>query len=423
MRELWQCFRLRRDERVMMLVVVIAIVLLQVLMVQEFFSLFVHYDEAHWQLFSRNFHLSGYDPYSYIVVSSWCQQFDMLRHPLLAVLLFPAYAINQLLWWLTGVNCCQLVVSVLLTFCASYAFLFLQRTIRFGVGTGRGDATLLTAFFFGFAMILVAIISPDHFCFSLFFLTLTLWLSAKKQRAGEPFTLPQAALLFTLTAGVTLTNGVAVFLMVLITNGPSCLRPRYLLRAFVVPGLALLAFVIGWKACAGDFLLGFHSTEANQTRWLATHLGRLDAVVENIFGETIQLHRKYILGDVLIHRPMLVRYSWWWQYVVEAVIVALFVAGGVAGRRSRLLWTVLAVMAFNLLLHVGLGFALDEVHIMACHWAFAVPVAIGFLFRREATEGRLRRWLLRLLVLALTLYLWSYHLYLLYRYLTWPLAK
>lgn len=430
MKEFAQCFRLRRDERGIMLVVLVGIVLLQALMIQEFFPLLSDYSEANWARFERNFHLSGYDPYDYIVVTSWCQQFDMLRHPLLAVLLLPAYLLNQLLWFLTGMNCCQLVVGALLTFCDFYSFLFLFRTLRFGVGTSRADALLLTVFFFGFAMILVAIITPDHFGFSLFCLTLTLWLSAKKQREGERFTPLEALVLFTLTAGITLTNGVAVFLMVAITNGTSVFRPRYLLSSFVLPGVALLVFVFCWKACAGDFILGMHSTEAAQTRWLTNHLGRLDAIVENFFGESIQLHRKYILGDILIRRPVLVRYSWWWQYVVEALIVLLFAAGIIAGRRSRLLWTVLSVVGFNLLLHVGLGFALDEMHIMACHWAFALPVCIGFLFRSErSTVGhkslsvRLRLLLPRLLVITITLYLWSYHLYLLHRYLTWPLAK
>ena len=146
-------------------------------------------------------------------------------------------------------------------------------------------------------------------------------------------------------------------------------------------------------------------------------VSRLDVVVENFLGESLQLHRRHVLGDVLRDRPVIVRYTWPWQYVAEGVLAMLFLWGCWAWRRERFGRLLMGILAYNVLLHVVLGFALDEVHIMAAHWAFVIPLSIGWLLRGRA------RLAVVLVVAVLTVYLWVYHGVLLWRYLTWPLQR
>jgi hypothetical protein len=87
------------------------------------------------------------------------------------------------------------------------------------------------------------------------------------------------------------------------------------------------------------------------------------------------------LEDTLRSRPVIVHYQCIVSYVVEAIIVLLFLLGIIVGWRSRFLWLAMSCFAFDLLLHVGLGFGLNEVYIMTAHWAFVIPIAIAFLFR------------------------------------------
>ena len=152
--------------------------------------------------------------------------------------------------------------------------------------------------------------------------------------------------------------------------------------------------------------------------------------MENFFGESIQLHRKHILGDVLVTRPAIVAYTWKAQYAVEAVLVALWLLGVWCGRRSRYLWLVMGCMGYSVLLHLIVGFAANEVYIMACHWIYALPICYAFLFaslrHRSGNFSPLPTGEglgVRLLLFAITAYLWIYHSMLLYRYLTWPLIK
>ena len=366
----------------MAVVALVVIAVFQYLMISKFFCLFADYTDEQWQVFMNNFHMSGFDAYTYAVVTDWHVGYNAIRHPLLPFLMMPLYALNLI-------------------------FRIMHRL----VGIGPSEALLLTLLFFGFAYILVATIVPDHFCLSLLLILLTLWRAGCKLRDGSRFSLAEAMLLFVLTAGVTLSNGVIVGLAVWFVNGRSVFQWRFV-AAFAVASALLLA--IGFAANA------FTEAPSSQqvAAWIDTTTPRWPTFVENFFGESLQLHRRYILGDVLSGRPLFVAYTWKAQYAVEAALVLLFGCGIFAGRRSPLMQLVAATFVFALVLHVGVGFAINELYIMAAHWAFAIPIAAAFLFR---SASKSQRTFLLALVGGITVYLWAYHGVLLYNYLTWPL--
>lgn len=133
--------------------------------------------------------------------------------------------------------------------------------------------------------------------------------------------------------------------------------------------------------------------------WTDATSSRTLSIVENLMGESIQLHQDYVLQDELRHRPMFVNYRYAFNYIVEALIIILFLAGIWAGRKSRYLWLVMSYFGLDMLLHIGLGFGLNEVYIMAGHWIYAIPIAIGFLLK----ETRHQRYSLCLKSLLLTI--------------------
>ena len=133
--------------------------------------------------------------------------------------------------------------------------------------------------------------------------------------------------------------------------------------------------------------------------WTDATSSRTLSIVENLMGESIQLHQDYVLQDELRHRPMFVNYRYAFNYIVEALIFILFLAGIWAGRKSRYLWLVMSYFGLDMLLHIGLGFGLNEVYIMTGHWIYALPIAIGFLLK----ETRHQRYSLCLKSLLLTI--------------------
>jgi len=196
-------FSIRHDERWPALGTLLLLGFFQWLIISKFHILFANYNEQQWVVFMHNYHMSGFDPISYAVITDWHQGFDILRHPLLAYLLYPLHFINRLLWWATGTNCAQWLYGAVLYVCSLYSFLLLRRILHEVVGVSQAYATLLSVFTFGFAYVLLSTFVADHFGISLFLLLLTLYLGGTKLRQGQHFSLTSTILLFTLTTGVT----------------------------------------------------------------------------------------------------------------------------------------------------------------------------------------------------------------------------
>ena len=287
---------------------------------------------------------------------------------------------------------------------------------------------------------------PDHFGISLFFLTMTLYVAGCRLKAGRAMPWWQTALLFVLTAGVTISNGVKVFLAALFANGKAFFRLRYLFLAVVVPA-AVIGAVAVWQNEAfikPHVAEGLRIQQANEQKnkkvaeqnkkyvdriaevqgekvdkkgvlsWTDMSVSRPRSVVDNLFGESLQLHEDHLLEDIYVSRPLFVPYRWAFNDAVELLLVLLFAAGLWAGRHSKFLWMVAAWVALDMFIHLGLGFGLNEVYIMTAHWAFIIPIAIGFLLKAVP-----EKWLfpLRSLLLFLALFLFFYNGKLIYQYI------
>jgi hypothetical protein len=149
-------------------------------------------------------------------------------------------------------------------------------------------------------------------------------------------------------------------------------------------------------------------------QWTDITTPRIPSLIENTFGEPIQLHQDYLLQDVLRNRPVIVNYRWIGSYVVEALIMLFFVLGVWCGRRSRLLWLGLSFLAFDMLIHLALGFGINEIYIMSPHYLFAIPLAIAFLVKAIRSKVRVA---VIISLMTITLYLYVYNGSLLLSYL------
>ena len=475
-------FRIKREERLLASFLLIVFLALDALVVCKYYDVFTPQTRHYWHLFISKFHVSGFDPITYSVVSDWTAGYNVYRHPLLAFFMYVPYLINQALMWITGINCAIFIVSAIQTFCAFYASMFLYRIFREIVGVSRTDSSLLTIFFFGFSFVMLSAMVPDHFIISMMLLLLALYVSGKLILKRRSLTIWQSALYFFLTAGTSLNNGLKIYLSMLFVNGKRIFRPKYLFFAILLPaaltwGAARMSYDhIVWprdvaakaaraKAKAAkqkkqeeEKLRKQHddsvriasftayqldSLSADSARrdsiakakpkpvrrrkngkpisngeflsWTDVTTSRTESVVENLFGEGIQLHEDHLLGDVLKSRPMIENYRHAFNYIIEAVIVLLFIAGIWCGRRSRFLWLAMSYFALDMALHVGLGFGINEVYIMTAQWAFIIPLAMAYLLR--SAHGRMGV-AVRAVTIMLALWLWIYNGSLIVGYLT-----
>lgn len=454
LRRLINIFKIRKEERIPALVALVVFMTLNAIIVCRYWDRFSIISDSYHKLFVGQFRISGFDPLTYEVLSNWWPAYNVYRHPLLAFFMYPLNQINQGLMMLTGMNFATVIVGILLTICATYCVLFLHRICHNVIGVSRGQSLSLCAMFFGFGFIMLSCMVPDHFVLSMFCLLLTLWLAGEKLKRGSALNWWQTLCLFVLTAGVSLNNGLKIFLAALVTRRQRFFRPLYLLLAVIVPACIIWGFArweyrtFVWpkemarneirakkqkaimeqlRASVSDSLSKEGKTDSaaiakevkriNQQRatakyrrdhkqiwnkntgkpimkgefmrWTDITTSRWDAAVENLFGEAIQLHRSHALGDVLRNRPVVVRYDGIWKYVnygIEALLLLMTIMGIWFGRRNLLLWTALSFFLMDMVLHMGLGFGINEIYIMSAHYLYIIPIAMAYLMKKYPTK-------------------------------------
>lgn len=427
---------LRKEERPIAGVALVVFAALNALLIANHWQSFTR--GAHvgfWSVFYNHLNMSGYDIFSLIFISCMRLHWNTLRHPLFVVVLLPLFWLNRLIMPPTEFNAAVLLMAALLVAADVWGAVLMHRLLRDVVEVRRVDAALLTALFYGFAHVMIATMVPDHFALSLPLLLLTLLIAGRKLKEGKPMKLWQSALLFFLTAGVTLTNGVKVALAAWFVNGRKVFAWRSI-AAFVVPTLLLGAIYV-WQQDAivapqerkikrieaavakkdpariaklnehNDFVKQQNGEALTKNvpllEWSDITTDRWQSAVDNLFGESLQLHRDYLLEDVQQTRPVFVQYRSALNYVVEALLVVLLAVGAWTARREKFFLMVLAWFGFDMLMHMGFGFGLNEVYIMTAHWAFIIPIAAGYILRRSNSMAP------RVLVAALAVWLWAYN--------------
>ena len=456
MKSIFDIFKIRNDERWLAIVSALIFSFLNFMTVYMYWGRFSALSDNYHRLFVRWFKISGFDPLTYEVISYWDTAYNVYRHPFLAFFMWPFCQLNQLMMTLTGKNFATVITALILIFCAFYSVIFLFRIFKEIIMVKIREAYLLTALTFSMAFIMLSAMVPDHFIMSMFALTLTLYLSGKKLRNGSALNMWQTIALFILTAGISLNNGLKVFLAALVTRGKRFFEWRFLLFAVILPSAMIWGFArweyrtyvwpkemarnevkakknreytekirqqvrdsigsndsaaveamtrkiqkqkamekyrrdhkkiwnrnTGRPIAKGEFMRG---TDKTTSRW--------DVAVECLFGEGIQLHRDYLLGDVLRNRPLIVRYDTsnalgYINYLAEAVIVLLFLSGVWMGRKTIFLWISMSFLIMDMALHMGLGFGINEIYIMSAHYLFVLPIGMAYMFK--AIENR-KRW-------------------------------
>lgn len=433
-------FRIRKNEIAVFIIGFIILALLNIMMLGYNPDLFTRGGNiGFWSIFYDHFIVSGYDSFVYLSLSRWKIYYTLSRHPLIAPMLYPLALLNGWLMDLTGVNCAIYIVATLYCLLGTYSFLFTYRIMRKVIGICVLDSMLCTLFFFSLGHVMTATFVPDHFAISLFLITLTAYIAGTYMKRQSHMPAWLTALLATITCGVTLTNVAKTWLAALWTNGRHFWRLKSLLLTTILP----LMIIAGGYFLQYEYLAkpdnlvqqhniekklkkdakfakqyyehkkwmenrrSFNNTDNTILQWIDTKTNRIATITENLFGESFQLHQDYLLEDTNKSRPVIVTYRHWYNYLIEAIIVALFIGGIIIGRKNKVCLMILSWFAVDMTMHIILGFALTEVYIMTSHWALALPVAIASLL--SAYKGK-QRIALRLVLFAVTIWLLAWNI-------------
>ena len=440
-------FKIKKEERIPSLIALLVFVLLNGLFFYKYSNLFLQaHHVSYWQLFAKTYHVSGFDAWSYIFMSNGKLYFEIPRHPLFAVILYPFYLINKELIAAGDTNYAMIFMAILLIVSAYYSFIFIYRVFREIIEVGKKDSLLLSAMLYSFGMVMVSMLVPDHFCWSLFLLTMTLYLAGKAMKEKKQLSAWTIGILSFLTGGVTLSNIAKTYLAAWFVNGKKVFAWKnmvaMILPAILLVGTAYLIYTeirepqfhtdkkIEIKAHAKDTLQA-HKDSIHHA-WVLAHTGepmkkegfwkwtdmstsRSDALIHNMMGESIQLHNSYLLDDMCVNRPTVVKYNYVFNYIIEGIVALLFILGIIVAVRHRFFLMALSWLALDICIHFVMGFGLNEMYIMACHWIFIIPISIAYLLKSLTPS---RQTIVRGITLLLTLYLWVWNGYLVFSYMS-----
>lgn len=440
-------FKIKKEERIPSLIALLVFVLLNDLFFYKYSNLFLQaHHVSYWQLFAKTYHVSGFDAWSYIFMSNGKLYFEIPRHPLFAVILYPFYLINKELIATGDTNYAMIFMAILLIASAYYSFIFIYRVFREIIEVGKKDCLLLSAMLYSFGMVMVSMLVPDHFCWSLFLLTMTLYLAGKAMKEKKQLSAWTIGILSFLTGGVTLSNIAKTYLAAWFVNGKKVFAWKnmvaMILPAILLVGTAYLIYTeirepqfhtdkkIEIKAHAKDTLQA-HKDSIHHA-WVLAHTGepmkkegfwkwtdmstsRSDALIHNMMGESIQLHDSYLLDDMCVNRPTVVKYNYVFNYIIEGIVALLFILGIIVAVRHRFFLMALSWLALDICIHFVMGFGLNEMYIMACHWIFIIPISIAYLLKSLTPS---RQTIVRGITLLLTLYLWVWNGYLVFSYMS-----
>ena len=185
---------------------------LNIMMLQWQPDLFTSTRYGAWSQFWNNGEFSGFDTYTYIVVTSFRPVYILSRHPLLAMMMWPMYEVND---WLKGefhINCAIYVVAVVWTLIATCSWVLMYRILRIIIRMTWRASLLLTLFFFSLSHVMIITFFPDHMSLTLPLVLLAIYLAGKAVRRQQPLPMWQSLPLAFLATGVTTTNIVKVAL-------------------------------------------------------------------------------------------------------------------------------------------------------------------------------------------------------------------
>lgn len=441
-----------KETLIMGLVGLVVMAALNIMMLQYHYDIWTNPKVGFWSAFYPRFEISGFDPQTYITICQWRPIYDMTRHPLLAVMMWPLSELNGFLMEEFHMNCTIFIVAILWTMMAVASWLLMFRILRKLLALSFASSALLTTWFFSFSHIMLVIFTPDHMSITLPLLLLTIYLAGKAIKRKRPMPYWQSIPLLFVSTGVTTTNMVKVGLADLFTQWGRKPFKHIVLHflVYLVPlGIIFGAYyyqhvttevaekehvssIIRKKAAKDPaFAEQMKKDSINSAKNKASqqvklsfvshtehHIDRMPSIVENIFGEGIILHDEYVLQDAnKHHRPYDLPYRHWWYYAMEGVTVGLFVMGLLCGIRKRFMWIPLSMFLFDMLLHVGLEFASADVYIMTAHWAFVMPIAVGYLLSSAHRRSLHVYSAILVVILLLTGFQWWHNLHLIFNYI------
>ena len=321
----------------------------------------------------------GYDTVGYLIfehgqlspgyILSW-----NLRHPLYKVFLLPIILLNEGLLSL-GIHLTWPIFLTSTTFMMSCCGLFIYKTLR-TLDIDIRSSYYLLLLYCSFAHTIMLSIQVDSFVMSMFFcsaMTLLFVTKAHNKLSDN--------ILFLGITGTTSTNFIK-FLFYQILEERSCKKTLQRFALSIIFFSCLFAFTIRnlifrLTEFQNDYL---YAIVGDTLSYRGSDLSRWTLFIENYISEPIVFHHTtgILFSNETIHLPS---YSSQLLYIPIIIIYTLVLFSIILNRNNQIIHLFCLCFGFDLFMHFGIGYGLEEGQLFCGHWIFFIPIVIGVLLK------------------------------------------
>lgn len=344
------------------------------------------------------FHISGYDNFLVnIIKDPMHYAYATIRHPLLSLYMLPLHIVYCILQSNYFIMC---IVAGLTAGANFYMYLILTKI----VGINKIEATILTLLFISFGYILLMGITLESYPFSLFLLIYSLYYIGLRIKQNIPIKIKQYIILFFLTAGVTLTNGLKIIVAIIFEHFSFKKKFLWALYISITFLIAIIPVYVGTKlfinkanetsSSANPVQIISSKQSINEKTNTSKQPGFLDfidfntpfipAVIHNFIEEPIIYHDSKLdtRNSNLQNNIILTNYSKPFHFIIPIGLFLISMFSLIISFRNNFVQYLAYFYAIDILIHIVFRFGLNEAYIFAPHWIMIIPILIGFFLKK-----------------------------------------
>lgn len=325
-----------------------------------------------------------------------------IRHPLYRMFFLPVIFINEGLLHV-GINITWPLFLATTTLFMSCSGLFIFKTLR-TLGLSIAKASLLTLLYCSFAHTLMLSIQVDSFVLSMFFFSAMTLIFVRRYHNKLTDNL-----LFLGIAGTTSTNFIKFAIYQLLEEHSI---KKSFIRFIQSIGIFCVLFVLIFPDLVIRLIerpRGFlYAVMGDSFNFQGTDTNKWKLFIDNFLSDPLLFHHTtgIIHSHDTIHLPS---YPSVWFYIPIAIIFLLVLISVIVNWHKPVIHLFCCCFGFDLFMHFGIGYGIEEGQLFCGHWLFFIPIVIGLLTTHDKGIGKITQ----ALILTITLFLLatnSYHL-------------
>ena len=327
-----------------------------------------------------------------------------IRHPLYRLFFLPVIFINEGLLHI-GINITWPLFLATSTWFMSCSGLFIFKTLR-TLGLSIANASLMIILYCCFAHIIMLSIQVDSFVLSMFFCSAMTLLYVRHFHNKLTDNL-----LFLGIAGTTSTNFVKFAIYQLLEERSF---KKSIIRFIQSIGVFCVLFALTFPNLVTRLIerpRGFlYAIMGDSFNFQGSDTSRWQLFIDNFLSDPILFHHTtgIIYSHETIHLPS---YPFAWFYLPIAFIYLLILTSVITNWRKPVIHLFCCCFGFDVFMHFGIGYGMEEGQLFCGHWLFFIPIVIGLLTNmHKSIEKTIQAFIMAIALFLLVTNI--YHLYL-----------